>query len=339
MVKSHKFDVSYLNMKKKQYNQPLFFVFTCIKDGSEYIGRLFDCMLSQTKVNFVHYIYEDGSTKPLGKLIDQYKEDVSKLPKPYEVVYEYNLTNIGLNKSTQHCINKCNCPYFIWIDCDNYVDSSFFEELEKLYRRNKNSLLLRSIIYNSDNKNEISKCNCGTLKEAKTKYQIGLFLRRKFYYSFFAVNYEKYKAINPNNVMLDIRSFYNDEQVLILCLLNCSYAPISTSAKGYFTTRDGQESSTFSPSIDDIRTNQLKLCQLISNKLTNRLSAFYSIKDLYDELFINYKYNYKKSLDIINKIKKVSKENQVSLKNYYDYNLVKHRMRVYYYGAKRKWKK
>ena len=326
-------------MKRNNIRKPLFFVFTCIKDGNQFISKLFDSMLKQTTVNFVHYIYEDGSSIPLGSIVEEYRDKASKLSNPFEVIYECNQKNIGLNKSTQHCISKCNCPYFIWIDCDNYIDHSFFEEMEKLYKKSKNPLLLRSVIYNVNSPNIIRTSNCGTIKEAKSKFQIGLFLRRKYYYSFFAVNFEKYKIINPKNIMVDNRSFYNDEQILILCLLNCEKAPLSLSAKGFFLTREGQESSVSNLSLAEIQEEQLKLCHLVNSDFEKHLSAMYEIKYLYDEFFKIYKRETKKSLIIIKSIKKISRKNNIMLKNYYDHCLLKQKLRVYYWCIKRKiWK-
>lgn len=316
-------------------DKPLFFVFTCVKNGRSYIQKLFDSLLHQTKVNFVHFIYEDGSSNPLEEMINDYKKQVAQLEKPYKVIYEFNPINIGLNRSTQYCISKCSCPYFIWIDCDNFVDYSFFEEMEKLYKSNKNSLLLRSILYNADNQEKEFYCNCGTIDEAKTKYQLGLFIRRRYYYSFFAVNYKLYSTINPNNFMLHERSFYNDEQLLIVCLLNCDYAPLSKKAKGYFLTRDGQESKQYELSLKEIRNYQLELCRNINEQLESKLKAMYLIKDLYDDLRNNYKTNYELSCDLLKKIKKSSKEHNISLKHFYDSSLLKFKLKMYYWRFKK----
>ena len=75
-------------MKSYSNEKPLFFLFTCVKDGRKYINKLFDSLLSQTKINFVHYIYEDGSNDPIEDLVLSYKEKVSKLEHPYKVIYD-----------------------------------------------------------------------------------------------------------------------------------------------------------------------------------------------------------------------------------------------------------
>lgn len=325
-------------MKDIVKDKPLFFVFTCIKDGNQYIGKLFERMLHQTKYNFVHYIYEDGSNEPLGSLIDNYKEEVRKLGNPYEVIYEYNPINIGLNKATQYCISKCVGKYFLWIDCDNYIDYSFFDEMERLYKRHKKSLVLRSISYDANNENKIYFCNCGTLKDAKTKYQFGLLLRRKYYYSTFAVNFKRYLLINPQNIFLYDRNFYNDEQVLMLCLLCDGRTFLSRKAISYFLKRDNQESSQYNSSINEYRTFQSRLCFLVNQKLCHKLDAYYDIWDLYNVLSEVYKTNYSKSKTIIKKIRILSRKNDISLGNFYRPNLTRYLLKSYYWRIKRKWK-
>ena len=325
-------------MMNNTNNKPLFFLFTCIKDGNQYVDKLFNSLLNQTKINFVHFIYEDGSNVPLGNKIIEYKDKVSKLDNPYEVIYEYNPVNIGLNKSTQYCISKCSCPYFIWIDCDNYVDIHFFDELEKLQKRNKKAILLRTICHDTKYKKEIF-FNCGTIKESLSKYQLGLLIRAKYYYSLFAVNFEKYKNINPNNIMDHNRNFYNDEQVLLLCLLGNGKTALSKNAIGYFMVREGQESSQYNVPLNELREYQIHLASLVNNGLGLKLTMMYLIKDLYEELFKIYQTDFTKSRDSIKQIRSISRREKISLKNYYDYSLVKQSLRVYYWRFKKIWKK
>lgn len=316
---------------KIRTNKPLFFVFTCVKDGEKYIPKLFESMLSQTKINFVHYIYEDGSEKPLGKLMEEYKKRVSELDQPYKVIYEYNPINIGLNKSTQHCISKCTCPYFIWIDCDNYIDASFFEEMERLYRRNKKAIMLRSFLLGKKEGQDELSYDKSKFATAKNKYQLGIYIRERYFYSFFAVNYQKYKTINPNNVFVSNREFYNDEQVISLCLLVQSYAPITKKAIGYFTTHDGQESSLYKINNHQRKEFHLSLCGLIDNNLKEKIEAAYHIKDLYTKLDFTSHNNLADSLKTIKQIRFLSKTFNISLKNYYNNNLLKYYLKSYYH--------
>ena len=315
------------SMKKYDNKNPLFFLFTCVKDGKAYINKLFDSLLSQTKVNFVHYIYEDGSSDPVEDLVDTYKEKVSKLEHPYKVVYEKNPTNIGLNMSTKHCIDMCCCPYFIWIDCDNWVDKNFFKELEKLYLKHKNSVMLRSYLYNGST-NNMQSFSSTDIKNINSKYPFGMLLRRKYYYSFFAVNYKFYKQINKNNIMLDKRSFYNDEQILFLILSNTNKSCINKNAIGYFTVRDDMESKHYAPSQNEIRDYCLELASRIDKGFLVSTSAYFDILNLYRKLNESVQNNLDESNSIIKKIKQISHDYRIDLHNYYDHSLIKWKFRI-----------
>lgn len=317
--------------------KPLFFVFTCVKDGRDFVDKLFDSLLMQTKINFIHFVFEDGSSFPLAEKIEEYRNKINQLRTPYQLVYECNPTNIGLNRATQYCISRCICPFFIWIDCDNYVDINFFNELEKTYNKNRNALLLRTILYDADTLTN-KYFNCGSINDALSRYQLGLLIRRKYYYSFFAVNYAKYCLINPNNVFLPDRCFYNDEQVLLLCLLNCAKTPFSTKSIGYFLDRKNQESNQFEMSMEEIRKHQIKLCSLVSDALSQKIKSIYLIKDLYFELSISYKSNFKESIKLINQIKDISKKNHIQLKNYSNSSLMKYRIKAFLWRIKQKWR-
>lgn len=228
-------------MKEKQLvhiKEPIFFLFTCVKEGRPYINKLFDSLLEQTCFNFVHYIYEDGSLDPISNLIDDYKKKA-----PYEVIYEKNATNIGLNMATKHCIEKCFCPYFIWIDCDNWVDVHFFEELEKVARKNPKAVLLRTILYKSriDSTNVYSHFNRKKVfNNAKKHDQIKMILMddRNYGYCFFAV---KKEYLGKNFTLLNDKYFANDTQVLIQTILTRLPSAFSAKAIGYYLSRDDSE--------------------------------------------------------------------------------------------------
>ena len=231
---------------KYDQNKPLFFLFTCVKNGRSFIQRLFNSLLNQSKINFVHYIYEDGSDEPLGELVSNYIEDAKE--KGIKVYYEYNDRNIGLNLSTKHCIDKCNLPFFIWIDCDNWVDESFFEELEKLQKRNKKAVVLRSkrVLINYDTGSPSDNDDIWLYKNsisAKKSYDQYLIFG-KYYFSFFAVSSTYYRCINVENLMIDNRSFFNDQQILFICSKNKQLFTFSERAIGYCLIRGDSESST-----------------------------------------------------------------------------------------------
>lgn len=188
-------------MKKSPYNSTnqLFFLFTCVKDGRKYISKLFDSLLKQSKVNFVHYIYEDGSGDPVEDLVNDYKERSSKLKNPIVIIYEKNKTNVGLNMSTKHCIEHCNKPYFLWLNCDDWVDCDFFENLEKNVLKNERvSVFVSKMRVHFNGNFYFIPRNQYEKRLIQSKDYKRLFLSNNVLFNYCCIKYDDYINVNKN---------------------------------------------------------------------------------------------------------------------------------------------
>ena len=296
-----------MNCHTKKTNSATFFLFTCVKEGRMYISKLFDSLLAQTRTNFIHYIYEDGSKDPLDEMVDIYKNKVSTLSKPYKVIYEKNPVNIGLNMATKHCIELCDCPFFIWVDCDNYVDNNFFEELEKQIKKNPGAILYRTTCYpaNYDKKaikKRMKMINDASLYNKKRAPYVFFFPTYCSYrFSFFAVNYKKYMLASNNNIV-DDRLLYNDQQVLSFCYSTDYPAAISKKSIGYFLARNDSEFALSSTEKNREQLIREKVCDFRVHLFKNSLKSrwYFNYNELFQKLKLFYKeynsYNYKSSL-------------------------------------------
>ena len=271
-------------MNKKTNQKPIFFLFTCVKNGRAYINKLFDSILNQTKVNFLHFIYDDGSDDPISDLVDEYRIKASKLAHPFEVVYERNNINIGLNMATKHCIDKCSLPYFIWIDCDNWVDKNFFKNLERTARNNPDAIVLRS-------RKIIFEENC-TYKEKVNRWVLNKDQTIPYFYDFyaysaFAVKKDQYSIINPNNVLLNIRDFFADEQVILSCVCSGLSFAYTKKAKFYFYLRKNSESKEYKMPINKPNNKKELMSQLsVESKyfeLLDCYTKYLSMLDYYNK--------------------------------------------------------
>lgn len=219
-----------------------FFLFTCVKNGRSYINKLFDSLLNQTKKNFIHYIYEDGSDEPLDELVNDYIKQVNSLDSPYQVIYEKCETNIGLNKATEHCLKKCNLNYFIWMNCDDWLDYNFFENAEKYIKKHPNYAIYRSTM--------ISHIGSETKQMPKSKNEIKIFkktqqiypcLSYQFTFNHFIGNFKLLKEINPELFLIKNKLIFNDVQIclpFIFCKYKIGFLADCTS---HFLYRDGSE--------------------------------------------------------------------------------------------------
>ena len=298
-------------MKNERYieNKPLFFLFTCVKNGRQYINKLFDSLLNQVKINFVHYIYDDGSEDPVDDLVYEYSKKAANLNHPYDVVYEKNPINIGLNMSTKHCIDMCDCPYFIWIDCDNWIDSHFFEEMEKVVTKHKDAILVRSRLLNQDGKNAAKYSK--NFEREKEKKQLKNFFYNMFSHGFFCVNRSYYLDINRDNYFFTEKGFYNDEQVNLTCMLSEKNFYFCEKAIGYFLERKDSESAVNAHQSIDYYFNLFEmLVARYDTNFSNKIKHIKYLRTSFNEMDSLKKIDPKKAMSIyFDRLKIIKKYN------------------------------
>ena len=275
-------------------NNKTFFLFTCVKNGRQYITKLFDSLLAQTEINFVHYIYEDGSDDPVEDIVSDYKKNAESIG--LEVYYEKQEKNIGLNMSTKHCIEQCFLPYFIWIDCDNWVDPNFFKEMGKSVKNNPDAIVHRSNKHIFDEQlQRIVKEMYPLTEIRKRRYKDNekLLLLDIYWHSFFAVKTKDYLRVNPSCFLLDEKYFYNDQQVLFFCSLSKLDFVFVKKANSFYYRRKGSESlsgqsiSFTKQLLDDFVI--LKQNANCSNHRVDYLPYFYSYYEIKANWFDHYK--------------------------------------------------
>lgn len=217
----------------------IFFLITCVYNGEKYLSKLFQSLINQSEYCFVHYILNDGSTDNTDSLIANYKQNVES-NNLYKIIYKKTKNN-GLNTSMKTAISDCFCPYFIWIDCDNWIDKDFFKNLALATKNNKNAIVFRTHKITYDETLNRYFDHSGNFFE-KAKRNItdnrSLVLLNSYDYSFFAVNFNKYKRLNPN-LFLSTNKYPFDDQQVIFISANSGYEfAYVKKAKGYFLRHD-----------------------------------------------------------------------------------------------------
>lgn len=298
------------------------FLFTCVKDGRHYVEKLFDSLLKQTNTNFVHFIYDNGSSDPIDDLVIKYKEKASKLDKPFDVIYEKTSESIGLNLATKHCIDKCDKPYFIWIDCDNWVHKDFFKYLLKAIVKNPDCMLYRTFLVkvDEDNGNESSNFNERKLSMISQNNAAFTFFTRKnrYYYSFFAVNTKQYLAASKNSI-LNIRDYYNDEQILAYCYLAKGNTTMVKKSIGYYLSRNNSEAHLIKPAQEANKLFAFDIRTIIAKNISESSYNYYLT---INKMFSEYNYmqesyaakNYDDSRGHFKELHRLSKKNHFSEK-------------------------
>ena len=297
------------------------FLFTCVKDGKRYIERLFDSLVEQTDTNFVHFIYDNGSSEPVDDLVLKYREKVSKLEKPFEIIYKKTSDAIGLNMATKYCIDKCDKPYFIWIDCDNWVHKDFFKYLIKEIEKHPNHILYRTFLLKVD-ENGVVSSNFKKRKLSLKSYNNAAFTfftrKNRYYYSFFAVNTKKYLELSHNKI-LNIRDYYNDEQVLAYCYLSNDNFSIIKKSVGYYLARENSEAHIIKPkqAAEDLFAfdERIRIAKSISKSAGEYYLTIKKIFSEYNLMAAEYNSkNFKNAKNHFTKLCALSKANSFSTK-------------------------
>lgn len=298
------------------------FLFTCVKDGRKYIAQLFDSLLNQTDTNFVHFIYDNGSYDPIDDLVISYKEKAVKLKAPYEIIYEKTPESVGLNIATKYCISKCDKPYFIWIDCDNWVDKDFIKYLSKTIKHNPDCMLYRTFLMRVDGDNAKISSNYKQRKlsmHGQNNAAFTFFTRKnRYYYSFFAVNTKQYITASNNNILSD-RDYYNDEQVLAYCYLAKGKYKMVKKAKGYYLARNDSEAHLILPKQKSAELFAYETRIDRASQMSNDAKDYYLVIDslfkeynLMQEAYVNKKYD--DSRNHFKELYRLSRENHFSTK-------------------------
>jgi len=204
------------NKTFKSY-KPFLFIFTFVKDGTNYISKLFNSLLNQNNTNFIHYIYDDGSTDNIKTLVNNYKKRASLLNNPFKIIFESNPINIGINKSTAHCIEKAKAKYFIWINADDYVNNNFVNEIERMTHKFKDVDIFAT---------NIKYINANKYKKFGFKYFNGnnpfctFLAKQKWIGTYYVVKTNSYFISNPTNLIVPSKTLHNDVQLCILAFIN-----------------------------------------------------------------------------------------------------------------------
>ena len=299
----------------------MIFIFTCVKNGRKYIERLFDSILNQTCTDFTYFIYEDGSDDSIYDLVVQLKNKVSRLPKPFKIIYEHNPINIGVNLSTKHCISKVDCPYFMWMNCDDFLDKNFIKNATQKIRKNPNYFIYRTNIqYINDDLTLHGKSFYNDASHKlinKSDQTFNYFLSGPWRGNHCIINTSIYFKVNPNNYFVENRAFFNDVQLNLLALGSKEKWFFINKSKSFYLLRDESESHKI---FLDTKTTDSCAIELFSNTTLKDFIPEYiylnNLNYLFNKFNISFaKKEYKDANKWLHIFKTELKSHHLSIKN------------------------
>lgn len=91
-------------------------------NGERFIGRCLESLVNQTLQDIEIIVINDGSTDNSQDIIDSYANK-------YHNIKAYKIPNSGIADARNFGVSKVETPYFGFLDCDDYTDSTMFEKM------------------------------------------------------------------------------------------------------------------------------------------------------------------------------------------------------------------
>ena len=144
-------------MRKKKFS-----IIVPVYNCQDYIERCIESVLNQTYKNFELIIVNDGSTDNSLTIIKEYE----KQDKRIKVI---DKKNEGVSAARNDALALAQGPFICFLDADDYIDSNFLEESEKIYSEHKELEWLSFGYYSEIEDNDQNKISSDKLNY-KTKY-------------------------------------------------------------------------------------------------------------------------------------------------------------------------
>jgi len=129
---------------------PYFSVIVPVYNDDIHLSRCLDSILSQTYTEFECFLIDDGSTDNCPVICDNY----SKKDKRINV---YHKKNEGISKTRQFGLDHAKGSYIFFIDSDDWIESSYFDNVYKTIK-DENADILYIDFYNESSNGKQKLC-------------------------------------------------------------------------------------------------------------------------------------------------------------------------------------
>lgn len=191
------------------------------------LDRTFKSIMSQNYSDIIHFLYDDGSTcTDHFEVVSRYIDDVKKMDNPYKVIFLKGKKNVGVDKAHSICFALVDTDYFMWLDCNDYLEEGFFEKIKIFIDDNFDEYdcyHFNSIHFYQDYVSPHPTSFLYNLTELKNKNQFYNFLSKtNWFYDVFLVKTSSIKTVNRDFYFFDDNGgFFYDAQIMWeLCLSN-----------------------------------------------------------------------------------------------------------------------
>ncbi len=187
----------------EQSSSPLLTIGLPIYNGEKTIKKILDSILTQTFKNFILIISDNASIDLTENICQEYAK------KDDRIQYIRQKKNIGLLNNWNFILKNAQTKYFMWIEADDYYDSSFIEDNIKVLENNTNFVgsISNSIYFDGDDKSPQSINAIGTYEEKSRMYL--KFNRGTAVFAIYRTNYFQKSMIHGEYGAWDLRIIIN----------------------------------------------------------------------------------------------------------------------------------
>ena len=245
----------------------------------KYLGKCLESIVTQTLKNIEIIVVNDGSTDESQKIVDEY---VKKYP---DLVKSCVKENGGLSDARNYGLEKANGDYICFVDSDDYIDTSLFENLEK-YISLKIEMIKYKMVKVDENYNELEKIDGPIFENLKgedafnTLYGTDIMLQPAWLYLY------KKSFLQENNFKYPVGKFHEDFATTALLMLKAKSVS-STNIYGYYyyqsnesITRGNDDEKKLKRAMDmlehyDTMEEEIKDIK-VSDKTKENVKAYYT---------------------------------------------------------------
>ncbi len=195
----------------------------------KYIHKCINSIIDQTYKNLQIILVDDGSPDNCGKICDEYALKDNRI----EVIHK---ANTGLSDARNVGINKANGQYIGFVDSDDYIDKTMYEDMYKLIKeRNADICIcnLYNVIENEDIKT-MKNIDNGVEEYNKTEILKEVLLDKKI--QSYAWN-KLYKRSLFNDIKFPVGRKYEDIGTTFYILEKCEKIVVTGKPEYYYLNR------------------------------------------------------------------------------------------------------
>lgn len=208
-------------------NRPLISIIVPVYKVEKYLEKCIKSIINQTYNNLQIILVDDGSPDNCGKICDEYAQKDSRI----EVIHK---TNGGLSDARNVGISKAKGKYIGFVDSDDYIEKSMYEDLYNLIEENKSDVCICNFYNVIGNNKSLKNLDNGIKKYNKTDILREILLDSKI--QSYAWN-KLYKKELFDNIKYPVGKKYEDIGTTFYILEKCNKIIVTGTPEYYYLNR------------------------------------------------------------------------------------------------------